>query len=290
MSGRRWVGALHLLPLLALAGCPGGPPAPPPLADAPAPRTVTPSPAIAELLVAIGAEAHLVGVSPYCTHPPSLAALPRIGGLQPNLEQLEVLQPDLLLWQGTSELAEGYARRRGAPFERFTIESLADVEAALARLGALFARQAAAEAEVARLRAAVAAARAEAPSARPRVLLVFGREPGQLRQIPAVGGGTFLSECLEVCGGENVLAARGGWPTLGPEGVFDLGPDLIVELVNDDAPDPAALAARVADWQRFPELPAVEAGRVRAISGSELLIPGPRLSEVLAKLGPAVRE
>lgn len=275
---------------LALVGCPAGPPPPLPRADAPAPRTVTPSPALAELVVAIGAEAHLVGVSPFCDHPPRLAELPEIGGLKPNLEQLEVLAPDLLLWQGTSVLAEDYARRRGARFEAFRIETFADVAAGLERLGELFARQEAAAAEAARLEAAIAAVRARAPAARPRVLLVFGREPGGLRQIPAVGGGTFLSECLAAAGGENVLAEREGWPTLSLEGVLSLAPDVVLELVNQDAPDPAALEARLADWARYPELPAVAQGRVRAVTGSELLIPGPRLTAVLEKFARAVGE
>ena len=274
--------------LLALAGCPQGPPPALPRADAPAPRAVTPSPAIAELLVAIGAEPHLVGVSPYCTHPPRLEALPGIGGLQPNLEQLEVLQPDLLLWQGTSDLAAGYAERRGAAFESFVIESLDDVEAALARLGALFGREDAAAAEAARIHAAVEAARARASGDRPRVLLVFDREPGKLQRLQVVGGGTFLSECLEACGGVNALEERAGWPTLGPEGLLELDPDVVLELVNRDAVDPQEAAARVAEWGRFPELGAVEAARVRVVSGSELLIPGPRLTQTLEKFAEAL--
>ena len=80
--GVAWRGALApiaLALLAALAGCPG-PEQPLQRADAPAPRVIVVSPAVAGMICALGAEAHLVGVSKFCTQP-ALADVPRIGGL-----------------------------------------------------------------------------------------------------------------------------------------------------------------------------------------------------------------
>src|SRR5439155_1058295 len=43
-------------------------------------------------------------------------------------------------------------------------------------------------------------------SGRPKTLLVFGREPGTLRNIDASGGVGFLHDMVEAAGGANVLA------------------------------------------------------------------------------------
>ena len=41
---------------------------------------------------------------------------------------------------------------------------------------------------------------------RPKVLLVFGREPGSIRNVWASGGKGFLHELLDVAGADNVFA------------------------------------------------------------------------------------
>jgi len=274
-----------------LAACPADEPAASATAPSPParPTCATPAPALAEMLFAIGAGDHVVGVSRYCTHPPACRDLPRIGGMiDPNLEAIDALAPDLLLWQGRpGELAE-LARRRGLELEAFRIETLADVRAAYRRLGDLLERPEAAAAEVARLDAALEAARADAPADRPRTLLVLGRTPGDLGQLGTAGPGTFLTECLAAAGGANVAAdLEAGWPLLTPEAVVERAPELIVELRTE--PADAETAARLrADWAAFAGVPAVEAGRIAVVSGDELLTPGPRLDRVVAKLARAV--
>lgn len=305
MSARR---AAALVLALALVGCPerGAPTptragalhgpddhAPRPL-EPPAtarPRVVTSSAALAEIVCALGGLSHLAGVSRYCVHPPELQALPRIGGaIDPNLEAIDALAPDLILLQTKDERLTELGAARGYRLEHFRIETVAEALQATTRVGELLGRQDAARAEVARLEAAFARVRADAPARRPRTLVVFGHRPGDLSQVSAPGATTFITDCLIAAGGESCLTDLPGeaWHVLSLEAVLERDPELIIELVTDPVDEATAQALR-ADWAALAGVPAVDAGRIAVVSGSEVLIPGPRLDRLLAKLARAVR-
>lgn len=285
----RTVSLFALLP--ALAACPG-PAAPPPrpAEGGPRPRVVTAAPALAELVVAIGAEPHLAGVSRYCTHPPSLTKLPQIGGaIDPNLEAIDALRPDVVLMQAKDERLDELAARRGFEVAAFRVETIAQVRSAALALGERLGKQAGARAFVDGLDRALDAARAARPARPVRTLVVFGHRPGDLTQVSAPGGATFITECLEAAGGASCLADLPGdaWHVVSPEAVLARAPELIVELHPDPVDEATAKALR-ADWAPL-DVPAVREGKVAIVQGSEVLIPGPRLVQLVAKLGRAVR-
>jgi iron complex transport system substrate-binding protein len=277
---------------LLLTACPGSeqaPPAPPPKAPADL-RVVTAAPAIAEILCAIGAQEQLVGVSRFCTEPASLSSLPRIGGMiDPNLEAIDALQPDLVFLQGRDPRLQELARLRGFSVVGYEIETLAQLEAAVVDLGRRLDRSSEAEALNAQLRTALGEVRASRPATPPRTLVVFNHRPGELGQVSAPGRGTFVGECLEAAGGATCLddLPALGWHTLSKEVLLAKAPELIVELCVE--PVDAAAAARLrADWEVLADIPAVAEGRIAIVSGSDLLIPGPRLGGLVRKLSRAI--
>ena len=295
LASARSLAWLWLLSALLLAGCPSPrAPQPAPAASpspgvqAPSPRVLTASPALAEMVCALGAREHLVGVSRYCVYPPSLAELPQIGGaIDPNLEEIDRIAPDLILLQGEHAGLSELALRRGWGLERFRIEQLADTLSALERLGQLLGCPEAAQGERSRLERALAAAKAQAPARAPRTLLVFGRQPGSLTQLSCPGEGTFLSECLSAVGGQTCLEGLPGYPMISAEVLLERAPELIVELFAEPV-DAETRAELRADWAALSAIPAVARGRIAIVSGESLLVPGPRLDQTLDKLGRAI--
>ena len=124
---------------------------------------------------------------------------------------------------------------------------------------------------------------------RPRVLLVFGREPRSLRNIYASGGVGFLHDMLEAAGGDNVFAdVQRESVQLTSEAILTSAPDVIIELTYDDRMTPDNQAAEVAVWNRLPAIPAVRNGRVHLLLGNQFVVPGPRMAEATAAIAQAL--
>jgi iron complex transport system substrate-binding protein len=109
-------------------------------------------------------------------------------------------------------------------------------------------------------------------------VLVFGRAPGTLQGLFASGGVGFLHEMLSIAGGENALAdmlREAVQPS--HEQLITRAPEVVLEI--SALPLDAAGLARARDaWSVLPSLPAVRAKRIVFLSGSELVVPGPRLA------------
>jgi iron complex transport system substrate-binding protein len=110
---------------------------------------------------------------------------------------------------------------------------------------------------------------------------VIDREAGGLGNLVTAGPGSWIDELLAVVGGDNVLSAAGmRYPKISAEEVLRARPEVILDL---------SYAARqsVAPWNRL-AVPAVAAGRVRALDDAYLIAPSPRVAEALAALARAI--
>ena len=96
------------------------------------------------------------------------------------------------------------------------------------------------------------------------------------------GPGSYVDELLDILGWDNAVEGlKARWPQLSAEGLLQFAPDVILDLGigSEETPQEA-----VAYWQRFPSLPAVRDGRVRALRSQLLVRPGPALRETFAEL------
>jgi iron complex transport system substrate-binding protein len=60
-------------------------------------RIISLAPSLTEILYALGAGDAVVGVTDYATYPPEVEAKPSVGGgINPNLEVIVALKPDLI--------------------------------------------------------------------------------------------------------------------------------------------------------------------------------------------------
>ena len=130
-------------------------------------------------------------------------------------------------------------------------------------------------ADLAKRRDAVRARVALSRSARPKAVILIWPDPPQ-----AAGGGTFLNDLLTEAGGDNLLAARAGWPLVSPEWLATAPIDVLV--VPDSAP------TRGAYERAFREGPlsrgTASAARVVRVEESVLTRPGPRVFDALERL------
>ncbi len=274
-------GRLIWLAALALAGC-GGPAGRAPAETAQ--RVICASPAVAEIVFALGCGARVVGVSEFSDWPPEAAAKPSIGGaLTPNRERILALEPDLILAQGRADALAEFARPRGIAFRSLPLDTVADVRAAIAG----FAQALGVEDDGRRLLEKMDADFAALPAGGPvPVFLALGHAPGDFSGLMTAGPGTFLSEIAAQAGGRNVFADVAAlWPEVSRETLIRRQPAVILDF--QAAPvDAARRAVLMADWEKL----GFKAGQVRILEEDYLLMPGPRMAKAAARLAAAICE
>ena len=254
-------------------------------AHAAARRVVSIIPATTEMLFAIGAGDRVVAVGSYDRFPPEVDRLPRVGALlDPNVERILSLKPDLVVLYGTQTDLRAQLERAGVPYYAYVHRGLADVTQTIRTLGARVGVDAAANALADRLERQLAEIRARVASApRPKTLLVFGREPGTLRNIDASGGVGFLHDMLEAAGGDDALGdVKQQSVMMSTELVLARAPEAIVELRY--ARGDTAAAADLRAWDALASVPAVKNHRVFLLQGEEFVVPGPRVAAATERL------
>jgi iron complex transport system substrate-binding protein len=241
-------------------------------------RVLSLAPSSTEILFALGAGALVVGVDQFSDFPPAARALPRVGSdLQPSIERMLALDPDVVFLATTANSAPLAAEleRLGRRVVVSRADTLDDVFADIARIGAAVGRDAAPL--CAQLRARVARVRARvATGPRPRTLVVVWTDP-----LSVAGGHSFVDDAIEAAGGYDVAAdSPQPYPQYSLERLLARAPEVIVVGSHGDAPPLAPLLAH-------PSLPAVRDRRVHRVDQDLLFRPGPRLVdgiETLARL------
>ena len=87
-----------------------------------------------------------------------------------------------------------------------------------------------------------------------------------------------------MAGGENVYGdADQPYIEASKETIVVRAPDVVLEFHAGEKLSEEDKAALVADWDKFPALPAVKSGRVHIVTEDYALLPGPRVTQ-LARL------
>jgi len=243
-------------------------------------RIVSLVPSVTETLFAIGAGSRVAAVSSYDNFPPEVEALPRVGALfDPDVERILSLRPDLVIVYGSQTDLIARLGRASIPLYVYRHGSLADVTTGIRDLGARIGMAGAARTLAATIDKAFTDIRARLKgAARPRTMLVIGREPGSLRAINVSGGFGFLHDLVELAGGANVFGdVKRESMIVSTETVLARKPDVIIELHYSEPPLPEALTRERVTWRQLPSVPAVKAGKVYLLYGGELVVPGPRV-------------
>lgn len=233
-------------------------------------RIVSLLPSLAETVCALGQCGRLVGVDRYTDYPASLQKLPQLGGgLDPNIEAIVALRPDVVLMAQSSRIGERL-ESLGIKVVALEPKTHADVKRVMLTLGQLLEVPDALR--VWRSVDAGVTAAAQSLPARLRGTRVYF----EVNQGPyAASEASFIGETLTRLGMKNTVPAElGPFPKLNPEYVVRANPDLI--MVGQDSAD--GLPQRPG-WR---SIRALREGRVCVFSAEQanvLVRPGPRMAE-----------
>jgi iron complex transport system substrate-binding protein len=238
--------------------------------DKPPQRIVSLLPSLTETVCELGHCARLVGVDRYSTFPASLQAVPQVGGgLDPNIEAIVALKPDVVL-MATSSRAGERLRALGLKVLAMEPKTHADVQRVMGKLGQLL-EVADAQRIWSAIDAGVSAAAQSLPAHARTTRVYFEVNPGPY----GAGESSFIGETLLRLGVKNILPAKlGPFPKLNPEYVVRANPDVI--MIGQRSQD--GLAQRPG----WPNIRALREQRVCVFTSEQadaLVRPGPRMAE-----------
>ncbi len=251
--------------------------------ERPARRVISLVPSVTETIVALGGADRLVARTRY-DREPGLAELPDLGGgLDPSLERLIELDPDLVVtWsaQGGGRM-EAALRARGIAVYGATVQDTADVLSTIVRVGTLLGRGSAASSLVGALRDSLAAvAGSSIPGREPSVFWLVDGDPPR-----TAGPRSFIGQLVRVAGGRSAFPElTEDWPAVSLEAVVARRPDVVVVPLTDGSPTADELRRR-AGWR---DLPAVRAGRVVELPADLVSRPGPGIARAARVLHEAL--
>ncbi len=238
--------------------------------ERPPQRIVSLLPSLAETVCELGQCQRLVGVDRYTNWPSSVKALPQVGGgLDPNIEQIVALRPDVVL-MATSSRAGERLRALGIKVVALEPKTHADVQRVLLKIGQLLEVPDAQRIWRA-IDAAVMAAAQSLPDSARGMRVYFEVNPGPY----AAGESSFIGETLTRLGAKNIVpASLGPFPRLNPEYIVRADPVLIMvgqRSLDGMAQRPGWMGMRAMRGQRL---------CVFSTDESDTLVrPGPRMAE-----------
>lgn len=238
--------------------------------SAPPQRIVSLLPSLTETVCELGRCDQLVGVDRYSDYPASVQRLPRVGGgLDPNVEAIVALRPDVVLMATSSRVGERLTAL-GIAVVALETKTHADVQRVLLTVGELLGVSDAPKVWRAIDAGVSAAAQSVPPSAR------GGRVYFEVNQGPyAAGESSFIGETLTRLGAKNIVPTKlGPFPKLNPEYIVRANPDLIMvgqRSAGGLAQRPGWAGMRALREQRICVFPVEEA--------NVLVRPGPRMAQ-----------
>ena len=192
--------------------------------ERPPQRIVSLLPSLTETVCELGQCARLVGVDRYSNYPASVRKLPQVGGgLDPSIEAIVALKPDVVLLSISSRSAD---RLRALGIAALALEpkTHADVKRVIEKVGELLALP-----DAARVWHLIDAATSAAAQSLPKHLgatrVYFEVNAGPY----GAGESSFIGETLTRLGVKNIIPAKlGPFPRLNPEYIVRANPDVIM--------------------------------------------------------------
>lgn len=226
-----------------------------------------------ETLYLMGEEDRIVGVSGFVVRPPEARRKPKVSTFtDAKIDEILALKPDLVFtFSDIQAEITADLMRAGLEVHAFNHRTVAGIFAMIRTVGALIGEPDKASALAATLQGNIDAARVKARALprRPRVYFEEWDEP----MISAIG---WVSDLIEIAGGENVFADRAYGQAakdrfVTSDDVIAAAPDIIIGSWCGKGFKKDQLAARVG-WD---QIPAVKNGRLYEVKSSIILQPGP---------------
>jgi iron complex transport system substrate-binding protein len=243
-------------------------------------RIISLAPNVTEILFALGLGSRVVGVTSYCDFPEAAKTKDKVGDtLQPDLEKIISLKPDLVVVSTSSQL-ENLTRRLdqlAIPVYVTNPRAVREVAASIRSLGEVTGTSERAQGLAGEMETRIGEVVLRVSGlGRPRVLYVLQTGP-----LITAGRNTFINDLINIAGGQSISGDQtADYPQFSRETVVARAPEVIV------APSiHGAELVKESDLRRdFATTPAIRSNRIVWVTPDLVDRPGPRIVEGLEQL------
>lgn len=244
-------------------------------------RVVSLAPSITEIVFALDQGHRLQGVTTYSDFPPEAVKLPKVGSyVHLDLEKIVALKPDLCIAikDGNPRVIAQRLESLKIPVYAVDPNNLETIMKTVLEIGTLLNAKDRANQLVQNmdLRIQKVKSLVAKTTHRPRVFLQIGVSP-----IVSAGTHTFIHELIVIAGGINLSAGPIPYPRFSREKVLALSPEIII--ITSMARS-AVFEKVKAEWEKWPNMPAVRNQRIYVEDSNFFDRPTPRLVDGLELL------
>lgn len=241
-------------------------------------RIVSLAPSITETIFALDAGYKLIGRTEYCDFPEEALSIPTIGTLyEPNIEKIVELNPDLIL-ASTHFKKEVLVKLEELSMKVIVIDENDKIDGIynnITKIGQILNKNDRAVVVNNSIKKRIINIENKVKNLdRPSVYYVISY--GEYGDYTA-GGDTFISELIEVAGGNNIAKESKGW-SYSLEKIIEKNPDMLIcsKYFN--------IKEGLVNSTGYKDLPSVISGNVFTIDNNLLDRQGPRIADALEEL------
>jgi iron complex transport system substrate-binding protein len=239
-------------------------------------KIVSISPAMTEILFAVGAGNDIVGVTTFCNYPEAAKKIYKIGDFSnPSIERIVGLKPDIVIVNLPEQMRiKKQLEKLGVTIFVSSPKSLNDIYKEIADIGKIVKKERVADSLIHYMKMNIG------PSEHKRKKGVYIELSP--RPLVTIGAHSFLNEMLEMAGGKNIFSdLNKDYPVISQEEVIKRNPEIIILL------HPGNITDRLA-WKK---IAAIKKDKVYTnLNQDHILRPGPRLVEGFKELQRIIRE
>ena len=246
-------------------------------------RIVSVAPSPTEILFAVGAGAHVVGVDNYSDYPAEAKSLPQIGSYTLNIEVIMSLKPDLIVSSDLVPRAQlDQLEAQGIPYFIFATRTMEDVIKDLRLAGSLTGHSLEAESLVTGLQARINAVTDKTLDAEVEKVRTYV----EYYPLWTYGPGSFGNDMIRLAGGANIASnASNEYPLLTTEFIIAQDPQVIIYTVG---PMTTTIASDFAARSGWSITYAVSHDKIYSIDDNLVSRYGPRVVDGLEQLAEII--
>ena len=195
-------------------------------------RIITLSPAINEIIYALGIGNQVVGNTQYCLFPKETLSVPKVGGyFSTSLEKILALNPTIVIMQKNNHKLQLQLNRLHIKTKMIQIDTLDNIKKSILELGNLFKQKKSAQKIVKSINNSLEAIKNIVSNK--RILIVFGHNISLSKNIFVAGQNLYFNQIIRESGNINALQSkRKGQPILNMENIIATNPDIVILLAH----------------------------------------------------------